>query len=316
MKKHLIIIVLMLSVISSLVSCTSNAPAKTYQVFENWDIYKEVYDDIIDSPYIDNNSMLGIQAVPNRYYPVYEVKNPPVKTRDIEINGVTYTVNFVSSSRDYLYESIYDQYSLVDKDGTAVRVEINNKTDKIDRFHLRYPEYMIKIKEEGIETKSLDECLEIANKYLNEHTDAANYNLIGQSFIRQGEGYPHYYSFSFQRVINGFKTLDIAHIDITEYGDVHGHFFKSLGSMKGEIPPDEKQIEDIKLSVYKKLDSIYSDEAFDSVTVSYSVKDIYFLKLPTGELALQFDVSVKRTPKDPSRYTISELKTLIVPYNR
>ena len=235
----------------------------------------------------------------------YESSNVE-RYKTINFNGTDFYLEYDETKEGYLYNNSVDYYR-INEQGRYTEIGVNSGNGNIDWFLWRDVNYT---KEVGKPQLTKEECRNIATEYFARFAEISEYELISEGYWDAQES-GAFHIFQFVRVINGIQTSDTATIDVSIFGDVLAHRFKSLGEMKSAKLPSESDIKLIEENVDKKLNDIYSNVA-DEYEISYELPDPIFIRLKDGKYAFEYSVEVNLLYKDSSNQILSELTKLIV----
>ena len=223
-----------------------------------------------------------------------------------QINGKEYTLHYIGSYEQNIYQSDTDRYSF-QENTDFVLVGINRKTGKKDSFTWYIKDYFDR---KGDSAVDRDGCYRIAKEYLEQYTDADSYELLNERY-REIPEYKGLYCFEFVRMKNGLQTSDRASIDVSVSGDVVSCIFSCLGEMKNIKVPSKSEMETIEQAVAAKLDQIYT--LSDEFSYRHETQTVTLAKLKDGKRALIYDINVTKQSGDGETTYYSELCKLVVP---
>lgn len=231
--------------------------------------------------------------------------------RDFQINEEQYSLDYDYTQKGYWYNSEVDVYRKQDADRRMVEIRVNRESGAIDGYRWYDPNYVETVDTDEI---SRDECISIAKDYLRSYVeDIEQYELVRDQYWKSPE-FNACYDFGFVRVIDGVSTLDKASIWVTAYGKVVLHSFTCLGEMKDAKLPSQDDMKLIRAAVDEKIKETYQsvEQKYDIEYTVDDFEDVVFMRLEDGSYAIQYDITVRLTPKDSEEPGFSELTCLLV----
>lgn len=290
MKKLIVTVFVLLSVIFSLVACSAK---EEYTVLEIGG-----YDYTSGADHNEEFTLTSEKKVEFKL----------LKDKKISYGGTEHEVSYEYTKTGYLYNSETERYA--ERDGlNYTEFEVNKETGRVDYYSWLDMEYL---DNPDLVKKSREECLKIAREHLASYTnDPEMYKLVDET-IREIPEVDAEYDFLFARMIDGVMTADMARIRVTIYGTVTHHAFGCFGEMRGAKFPDQEKMTAIQADIDQKLDDIYGSIKED-FSVTYELNKMIFERLADGRYALEYYYEVELTSqKNDNARPYYELTRLIV----
>lgn len=327
MKKTLILMVV-ISIFTSLVSCSSNSNqsitnensnpnlelSDTKNNVENTDTENETQNNSdFESKYIaleigPNDYVSGaahnvdIKLISQEY-----ISNNIGDAKKVSINNQEFSVEYYGSNKGYLYNDDKDCYQKI-TDNEYIEIYINNNKNRIDFYNWISKNYMdSKVDKEKL---SSNDCQQIAMEHLNQYIDVDEYELLSVDYKEFIE-IDGIYKFNFARVIDGIMTFDQATISVTVYGDVISHNFFCLGELKDAPIPTPSELIEIDKVVDEKIESIYKNIS-KKFSIEYEIDSKYIVKHSDGRYAMEYSLDVDIIPFSKDEESISERVNIMV----
>jgi len=266
--KNIFLIILSLMSVFPLVACNGNT--LSYEAF--------ITDASLSGSGVD-------YQIEKNIYKTEEKNDPSVpKTVTLNING--YTLEGAYSHSEKIFPNIFYKhfyYSAdrsydfsLDDSGQLLTLFISEGSGKLDT-----------------ETKkelSEEECLAIAKDFILK-TVSAKVDLEEYT-VNEVKELEDRYKFEFKKYINGFATMDGAHVGVLKSGHVYSYTSTMFGKISANDMP-KLDHEKIIQTIETKLDTLYRDVKGNYASIDYEEIEYYFTPLEDGKPAVYCIVSIR-----------------------
>lgn len=213
------------------------------------------------------------------------VRDGAQQTLQLELNGTSYSVNYLESSVLYGTYSYIDYYTEINNTDLVFGVDQN--TGKIVFFNDK--SYMKSNDEYDNDTVLSEEFLvKKASEILSQHIDClSEYTLTSCDSVTHTN---KLYMVEFSRFISGVKTADKLIVYIRPSGQLNGFNIVNMGRMDESKFPSEDDMLLIREEVEKK-----AKETFENYTERYDYRifDVECVRLNDDEYAMLFHFEYK-----------------------
>ena len=165
----------------------------------------------------------------------------------ILINGKEYVGSYKQT--DFVGYNYFPTYEYSSSNGIEFSIDESNKLTSC---------YFGRSDKEG--ELSEEACKQIATDFMDDIIDLSQYRVSVTADNEQ-----KYYTVEFNKYINDIKTTDSATVVVLYNGDIYRYYSHMLGRVLTENSLDNIDINDVKASVYERLEKRYANKKYDYI---------------------------------------------------
>jgi len=281
MKKELVILFSIITIILSMSSCNTSKPLTGYNALQ-----------IGGADTLDGGIHASEYSIWDTSKVNYHQDKSAPSQATVSFNGITYTGTYMRSV--VRVPNLYVSHRFK---GDNVFFEINAETGELSSITFAYEP----LKQASLDKKSCEDIAKsIADKYINldAYTMDVSTSRIYDNYL---------YSFNFYKEINGYKTADSLTVVVDGNGNINSFAAKMIGSFSNS---ESVYLDNEKMSIAidEKLNMIYAN---NENRTAYDVKSILFVKLEDNSYALL--CTIENEFKNSDFSSTSQLELLLVP---